>query len=88
MYRAAVGLSAPGMPIGAPGMDPAQAARDIALMESALITDRNRAWIPVILAAAEKGPVVAAFGALHLAGDQGVLNLLAQEGFTLDRLTR
>lgn len=72
----------------APGMDPAQAARDIALMESALITDRNRAWIPVILAAAEKGPVVAAFGALHLAGDQGVLNLLAQEGFTLDRLTR
>lgn len=70
----------------APDTDPAQAARDLALTETALMNDRNRAWIPVISAAAEKGPVVAAFGALHLAGEQGVLNLLAAEGFTLERL--
>lgn len=70
----------------APDMDPDQAARDLALMENALMIDRNRAWIPVITAAAAEGPVVAAFGALHLSGDQGVLNLLAAEGFTLERL--
>lgn len=72
----------------APGTDPEQAARDIALVETALMVDRNRAWIPVIVEAAAKGPVVAAFGALHLSGDQGVLNLLAQHGFTLERLPR
>lgn len=72
--------------LNAPGADPVQAARDLALMETALMNNRNRAWIPVILAAAEKGPVVAAFGALHLSGEQGVLNLLAAEGFTLARL--
>ena len=70
----------------APGADPAQAERDLRLMETALMVDRNRAWIPVILTAAAKGPVLAAFGALHLSGDQGVLNLLANEGFTLERL--
>lgn len=72
--------------LNAPGADPAQAARDLALMETALMTNRNRAWIPVILEASAKGPVVAAFGALHLSGDQGVLNLLAQQGFALERL--
>ncbi len=70
----------------APGADPVQAERDLRLMETALMVDRNRAWIPVILAAASKGPVMAAFGALHLSGEQGVLNLLAAEGFTIEPL--
>ena len=70
----------------APDADPAQAARDIALLETAMMNDRNGAWIGVISAAAAKGPVIAAFGALHLSGDLGVLNLLAQAGFTIERL--
>lgn len=57
-------------------------------LDETLIAGRNRAWIPVILSALEdtEGPVVAAFGAAHLPGEVGVLNLLAQEGFTLERL--
>ena len=49
-----------------------------------LIDQRNRAWIPVIEAAAGSSIVVAA-GALHLPGEAGVLNLLQQQGYTLER---
>ncbi|SMX38942.1 TraB/GumN family protein [Maliponia aquimaris] len=57
-------------------------------LDAALISGRNRAWIPEILAALDDtdGPVVAAFGAAHLPGETGVLKLLEQEGFTLERL--
>lgn len=56
-------------------------------LEQELLVNRNRAWIPVILDAAAEtdGPIVVAFGAAHLMGEFGVLNLLAQEGFTLSR---
>lgn len=56
-------------------------------LEEELLNKRNRAWIPVILKAADAhdAPIVAAFGAAHLTGDDGVLNLLAQQGFTLHR---
>ena len=69
-----------------PGMDPARVEGDFARMEASLMTERNRAWIPVIEAAAANGPVLAAFGALHLSGEDGVLALLEREGFTLERL--
>jgi uncharacterized protein YbaP (TraB family) len=69
-----------------PGQDPAQVEADFARMEQVLMTDRSRAWIPVIEAAAAKGPAVAAFGALHLPGETGVLRLLEEAGFTLERL--
>lgn len=57
-------------------------------LDEALIASRNRAWIPVLLDALQQtdGYVVAAFGAAHLAGQEGVLQLLANEGFTLTRL--
>lgn len=54
-------------------------------MEDTLLTERNRAWIPVILNAAGPGHIVVAAGAAHLPGDTGLLKLLADEGFTLDR---
>lgn len=69
-----------------PGADPVQMERDFARMEQVMMTDRNRAWIPVIEAAAEQGPAFAAFGALHLPGEAGVLRLLEEAGFTLERL--
>lgn len=65
---------------------PEQVEADFALMQEALMNSRNRAWIPVIEAAAAEGPVVAAFGALHLPGEEGVLNLLAGRGWALERL--
>ncbi|OED50178.1 polysaccharide biosynthesis protein GumN [Rhodobacteraceae bacterium (ex Bugula neritina AB1)] len=50
----------------------------------ALLDNRNRAWIPVI-EAAEGDLIVVAAGALHLPGETGVLNLLQQEGYSLER---
>ncbi|WP_395543342.1 TraB/GumN family protein [Neotabrizicola sp. sgz301269] len=71
---------------GQPGMTREQVDSDFALMEKLLMDDRNRAWIPVIDAAAAEGPLVVAFGALHLPGRNGVLNLLAQDGWTISPL--
>ena len=72
--------------MGQPGMGKAMADREIALVDQAMITRRNATWIPVIEAAAAKGPVVAAFGALHLSGAQGVLALLAARGWKIEAL--
>jgi uncharacterized protein YbaP (TraB family) len=63
-----------------------QVDAEYARMEDLLMNTRNRTWIPVLTEAAAKGPVFAAFGALHLSGEAGVLNLLQQEGFTLEPL--
>lgn len=68
-------------------IDPTTAAEIFELLEDQLLTGRNRSWIPVLLdASAQHDLVVAAFGAAHLPGDEGVLALLANEGFTLERL--
>jgi len=56
-------------------------------MEQELLIDRNRAWIPVLLEATQAhDTVIAAFGAAHLPGQDGVLALLEAEGFALERL--
>jgi hypothetical protein len=72
--------------LGLPGMTPEAVERDFAAMEEALMNARNRAWIPVIEAAAAEGAVFAAFGALHLSGDQGVLALLEGQGWRVEAL--
>lgn len=59
---------------------------ELAEMEERLMFRRNRAWIPVITAAAEEGPVFAAFGALHLSGTDGVLSLMERAGYRIERL--
>jgi uncharacterized protein len=69
-----------------PGYTPERVDSDFAEMETAMMSDRNQSWIPVIEAAAAKGPVFAGFGALHLSGEKGVLNLLAQDGYTITEL--
>jgi uncharacterized protein YbaP (TraB family) len=50
-----------------------------------MLTARNTAWIPAILDHATGKTAVVAAGAAHLGGEAGVLNLLAQQGFTLSR---
>lgn len=56
-----------------------------------LMDRRNESWIPLLeqgaadAARAGKG-IVAGFGALHLPGEKGVLNLLAQRGWRVERL--
>lgn len=63
----------------------------LAEAEQILMHDRNRAWIDPMtgaanMAAASGKGVVAAFGALHLPGEKGVLRLLEQEGWTIERV--
>ncbi len=69
-----------------PGYTPEQIDAEFSRMEEALLSSRNRSWIPAIEAAAELGPTIATFGALHLSGQDGVLALLERAGFTLERL--
>lgn len=69
-----------------PGYTREEIDAEFARMEEIVAASRNRAWIPVLTDAAAKGPVFAAFGALHLSGQDGVLNLLQKEGFTLEEL--
>jgi uncharacterized protein len=69
-----------------PGYTREQVDAEFAKMEEVMMDRRNRAWIPVLTKAAVEGPVFAAFGALHLSGEAGVLNLLQEEGYTLEQL--
>lgn len=73
------------------GLDHAEIDAQLELVQSRLMDDRNRAWIEVLIDGANEASqdgrgIVAGFGALHLPGEAGVLNLLAQEGFRIERL--
>lgn len=69
-----------------PGYTHDQVDAEFARMEELVASSRNRNWIPVLTDAAAKGPVFAAFGALHLSGEDGVLNLLKREGYSVEEL--
>lgn len=69
-----------------PGLDPAQANAMFDEMEQSLLITRNRNWIPVIeQAATSYDDIVLAVGAGHLIGNEGVLQLLEDNGWTLTR---
>lgn len=70
-----------------PGLDMAEFEVQMAEFEQMLLIDRNRAWIPVIEGAATThNNVFIGFGAAHLIGEEGVLNLLVQNGWTVTPL--
>lgn len=69
-----------------PGKTEAEVTRELATMERVTLTNRNHNWLPVIEETAATGPVLVAVGTLHLAGEDGLLNLLAADGYTLERL--
>jgi uncharacterized protein YbaP (TraB family) len=49
----------------------------------AFLLKRNRNWIPVMKKMVSEKSVFFAVGAAHLAGDEGIVNLLRKEGFTV-----
>jgi uncharacterized protein YbaP (TraB family) len=51
--------------------------------EDILLTDRNIAWVPQIVKFIFEKPSFIAVGAAHLAGENGLINLLRKEGFTV-----
>lgn len=67
-----------------PDLDPVR-GRQMALdAEDVIIGNRNRAWMPVIdAAAAQNTNIVVAVGAAHLPDTHGLLNLLQLDGWTI-----
>jgi uncharacterized protein YbaP (TraB family) len=58
-------------------------------LQKMLLHDRNLSWIPVInRIIANEGTEFFAFGAGHLGGPEGIINLLIQDGFTVTRVTQ
>lgn len=51
--------------------------------EEALLINRNKNWIPLIIEMAKKQPTFFAVGAAHLGGPDGVIRLLMKEGYQL-----
>ena len=49
-----------------------------------LVDQRNRNWIPLIEKITAEAPTFIGVGALHLPGEQGVINLLRKQGFTVE----
>jgi len=68
-----------------PGAEADRLARDFAAMEEVLLSARNRAWIDVLLPAVEGRSAAVAVGAAHLSGPAGLLRLLEERGFELER---
>ncbi|MDM8167497.1 TraB/GumN family protein [Roseovarius sp.] len=62
------------------------AEEDFARLERIFLTARNAAWIDKLMAEVPGQKVVLAAGAGHLPGEIGILYLLEQEGFTIERL--
>ncbi len=52
--------------------------------EAAMISDRNTKWMKELPAILKEAPTFVAVGALHLTGEQGLLNLLKQKGYTVE----
>lgn len=61
----------------------ARAIRNRAEME-ALLDNRNKAWIEKMPALMKDAPTLFVVGAGHLPGTNGVLNLLKQQGYTVE----
>jgi len=66
--------------------DKARLAALLKQAEDDLIIARNTAWAEVLTKELAETPSLVAVGAMHLPGDQGVLNLLQNAGFTLTRM--
>jgi uncharacterized protein YbaP (TraB family) len=56
---------------------------DFGEYQDILLSNRNHNWIPIIGEEAKKRPTFFAFGAGHLGGENGVINLLRKAGFTV-----
>ncbi len=73
------------------GLTPEEVDRMTEETEELLLNARNRSWIEPLTEAADAAAgkdlaVVAAFGALHLPGEEGVLRLLEKDGWTIERM--
>ena len=70
-----------------PEIDPVEAEAMFLEMQEMLLDTRNRNWIPVIEAALKtRDTIVVAAGAAHLIGENGLLQLMTDDGWTVQRI--
>lgn len=55
---------------------------------TALLDDRNLKWMPTLKNIFNKGSAFVAVGALHLSGDEGLISLLREAGFTVTAVNK
>jgi uncharacterized protein YbaP (TraB family) len=53
-------------------------------MLAKMLTNRNKKWIPLLTNWMQEKSLFIAVGAGHLAGDEGVINLLKRQGYTVE----
>lgn len=56
---------------------------ELSQYDDLLLNNRNKKWIPEIIEQAKLQPTFFAVGAGHLGGSNGVINLLAKQGYTV-----
>lgn len=54
----------------------------------ALYAERNKKWVPIIIEAIKEMPTLFAFGAGHLTGPDGVVQMLSEAGYKVEQLKR
>ena len=52
--------------------------------DAGFITERNLEWLPLMIEMIHEKPVFFAFGAAHLPGEEGLVNLLRGEGYRVE----
>lgn len=57
-------------------------------IQKVILDDRNKNWVAKIPGIAKEKPTVFAFGAGHLAGENGVINLLREAGLVVKPVTK
>lgn len=67
------------------GLDPHEIAKNPA-RHARMLDDRNRAWVGTLVPHLERGRAFVAVGALHFAGEHGLIELLRARGLVLTRV--
>jgi uncharacterized protein YbaP (TraB family) len=71
--------------LAAIGLDPQEIAKNPA-RHARMLDDRNRDWVGKLLPHLERGGAFVAVGALHFAGEHGLIELLRARGLVLTRV--
>ncbi|WP_214000185.1 TraB/GumN family protein [Arsukibacterium sp.] len=61
--------------------------KEVPQLYDILLVKRNHAWLPQLQALSSNETTLVLVGALHLAGEDGLLQLLQQQGYSLSQLT-
>lgn len=53
-------------------------------MDKQVVAKRNQEWAPIIASNIETGSCLIAVGAMHLPGENGLINMLKEQGYEMN----